>query len=288
MSAQSFRGRVSAEKLAGLGTAISLGALFLFISTCRGDEKNEQRRAQLLTQMRSLAEQTTVKFAKSERRIEFVKNPVFRYDDQPRRIIDATIWVWTVAGRPVAFQKIEAMHHAGTDAPEWCHCFASASPDLLSVAWRDGPPFRSTEPGISFRPVPDAPAVAGGSAQRKRQARELVRGFTARILLDPGKKMSDELRLLTTPIFEYSDPKTKEFQGAVFGFATNGTNSGLLVLVEARGEPDRPVWHFSPARLTACGVTLAYRDKKVWEAPFWNETSFSNWRFFFTPRTPLR
>jgi hypothetical protein len=273
--------------------AISLAVLTTlpYASICWGDEKedqaNERRRAELLEQMRSLTERTKVQFNQGEHQLELVTNPVFRYDDQPRRIIDATIWVWTVAGRPVAFQKIEAMHHAVTDAPEWCYCFASVSPELLSVEWPDGPPFQSSEPGISFRPVPDAPAVADGNVQRKRQARELARGFAARILLDPSKKTSDELRLLTTPIFEYTDSETKEFQGAVFGFATNGTNSGLLVLVETRAGKDRPVWHFSPARLTACGVTLTYRDNTMWEAPFWTETSFSNWRFFFSPRKPV-
>src|SRR5688572_6777576 len=87
----------------------ALAGLFLLVSICRGDEQNEKRRAQLLAQMRSLAEQTKVQFAKGERRIELLKEPIFRYDDQPRRFIDATMWAWTEHGRPVAFQKVEAI-----------------------------------------------------------------------------------------------------------------------------------------------------------------------------------
>src|SRR2546422_488831 len=87
----SLRASVSAAGLAGLWClAISLGTLAIVPpSTCCGDEKHERRRAQLLEQMRSLAEQTKVRLAKADRQLELAKNPAFRYDDQPRRFIDA-------------------------------------------------------------------------------------------------------------------------------------------------------------------------------------------------------
>jgi hypothetical protein len=273
-----------------MSLALKFASLLLAFAACLAPrvraEPQDPRRAPLLEQMRGLASETEITIPDARLQPQLAKDPVFRYDDQPRRIIDATMWVWTLAGRPVAFQKIEAMHHAGTDAPQWCRCLASVSPELLTVEWPGGPPFRATEPGEAFRPVPGAPPVAAATAGRKRQARELARGFTSSLFLDSDHKSSDELRLLTTPILEYADPQTKEFQGAVFGLATNGTNTGLLVLIEARGEGDRLTWHYSPARLTACGVTLSYQDKQVWEAPFWSEASFTNWRFFFARRDP--
>ena len=49
---------------------------------------------------------------------------------------------------------------------------------------------------------------------------------------------------------EYADPETKVLLGAVFGFEVNGTNPDLLVLIEVRGDGDKPAWHFAPARMT--------------------------------------
>lgn len=248
-------------------------------------EKNERQRAQLLEQMRSLAQQTTVRFASGEREPELAKNPVFRYDDQPRRFIDATMWVWTDGGRPVACQKIEAKLHLDTSEPLWGYCFTSLSAEKLAVQWT-GRTFRSTEPGVDFQPLSQAPAPAARTTERKRQLRELARGFSGRILQDRRTKDSTEIRLLTTPIFEYADPNSQLLSGAVFGFATNGTNPDLLVLLEARREADKPAWHFAPARMTTGGITLYYQDEKVWEAPFVtpNEGPFANWLFFRTPR----
>ena len=62
------------------------------LSPCSGQEsakedkeKGQRRRAQLLEEMRGLAQQTKVQFTKGEHQVELVKDPVFRYDDQPRR-----------------------------------------------------------------------------------------------------------------------------------------------------------------------------------------------------------
>jgi hypothetical protein len=257
---------------------------------CLGDEAAQERRKLLLDQMQSLAGQTKIELAGSKRGPDLVKSPVFRYDDQPRRFIDATMWVWTHEGRPVALQKVEAKYFPSTGDPQWGFCFTSVSRDRLSVAFpADNRTFRSTEPGIAMRPLDGAPAVGRGAVQRKRQARELVREFSARVLMDPKNNITQEMRLLTTPIFEYSDSKSQEFAGAIYGFAANGTNPDLLVLLEVGGEASRPAWHFAPARMTSGGVTLKYDDAKVWEVPWvnWNEAPFPTWTFFAARRTPV-
>ena len=290
--ARVLRTGVCADPRRCLRIALSLGALamLLFVSTCQGEENEEQQRAQLLEQMRSLAEHTTVNFATSERRIEFVRNPVFRYADQPRQFIDATLWVWTDAGRPAAFQKIEAMEFADkeTQPPLWQFCFASVSQDLLVAQWPEGRPFRSTEPGVSFQALAETPAVATDNNKRKRQAREIVRNFSARIVTNPKENTTQEMRLLTTPIFDYHDPKTGEFRGAVFGLSTNGTNPDVLIVLEVRGEEGKLGWHFAPARMTSGAVTLTYGDAKVWETNWLNagEGPFPTWTYFVAPRVP--
>jgi hypothetical protein len=253
-----------------------------------GEKRPEQRQRQqererLLAKMRELAQQTQLRFQQGDRQPLLVESPVFRYDDQPRHFLDATLWVWTDQGRPVAFQKIEAME---SRTPAWQYCFTSVSEELLEVQWAVGGRFRSTSPGIEFRQLIEAPAVAAGSAQRKRQARELAREFSARIVIDPVNNRTEAMRFLPTPIFEYSESPTKMFRGAVFGLTTNGTNPDLLLFLEARDEKESLRWNYAAARMTTGGLNVCYREMPVWEAEFVapRSTPFPTWTFFATPR----
>src|SRR5215469_1687521 len=247
------------------------------------DENRERQRAQLLEQMRARAEATSVRFQEGERQPKLTDAPVFRYDDQPRYFVDATMWVWTDRGRPVAFQKIEAMARAG---PEWGHCFTSVAEGLLTVKWDDGRKYQSTEPGVEFLPLVDAPPVPAQNAARKLAARRLVRDFSARILTNERANTWEEMRLLPTPILEYRGPESDEYLGAVFGLTTNGTNPDALILLEPRDADGKLVWHYAAARMTTGGVVLKYADKTVWQVDFCppRPTAFPTWTFFYTRR----
>jgi len=261
-----------------------------------GDEQTERRRTQLLAEMQSLAQQTKVSNEGRTVQLKLAAKPIFRYDDQPRRFIDATMWVWTDQGRPMAFQKIEAIEYGDPAAASslWQFCFTSTASDLLDVQWPEKRTFRSAEPGIAFAPLAAAPAVAEGNVQRKRQVRDLARKFTGRIVTSPKANIAQQMRLLTTPIFEYTDPQTKEFRGAVFGLSTNGTNPDVLIVLEVRedkvrGGEERLAWYFAPARMTCCEVTVAFADTKVWQVDWVNgtEAPFATWTFFSSPRQSL-
>jgi len=168
-------------------------------------------------------------------------------------------------------------------------CFTSLAEERLDVQWGAGRTYQSQEPGIAFQPVPDAPEVAGQAFQRQRQLRELARNFTARVLINPRTNNSQEMRLLTTPIWEFQTGDGPERPGAVFAFSTNGTNPDLVVIVEARPVAGRLVWSYAPARLTTGGLTVFYRDQMAWEAPFVQPHSnvYPTWTFFSTARTPI-
>jgi hypothetical protein len=212
-----------------------------------------------------------------------VDKPVFRYDDQPRRLLDATVWAWTYEGRPIAFQKIEAMDG---EPAQWQYCFSSLAEDRLKAQWTGGRNYQSTEAGVAYRPVPDSPAVAPRSPERRRQLRELARSFAARIQPDSRSNDTQEMRLLTTPLFEFDDETSKLLQGAVFGYSTNGTNPDLVVAFEARPLQDKAAWHYAPARMTIGGITLRHGDKPVWECPPAEpgQNVFPTWTYFQTSR----
>jgi hypothetical protein len=266
------------------GLALALAAI-----VAAEDDKavRVERRAEFLKQMRGIAEASDVRFADTDKPAKLVPSPVFRYDDQPRRFLDATMWIWTDGVRPVACQKVEARRHVDTDKPDWGYCFTSLAEQNITGRWPTGRTWASREAGIAFQPVPGAPAPAATNIARKRQLRELAREFSARLVIDPRIDSTAEMRLLPTPIYEYTDPETKQQLGAVFGFEANGTNPDLLMLIEARG--DKPAWHFAPARMTNGGVTLKIKDTTVWECDFVDvgQGPFANWLFFYTSREPI-
>ena len=246
-------------------------------------QREQQQRERLLAQMRELAKQTQVRFQQGDRQPQLVASPVFRYDDKPRHFLDATLWVWTDEGRPVAFEKIEAMD---TQPAAWQYCFTSGSAQLLTADWQGGRRYRTTEPGIELRPLPDEPAVGAGAAQRKRHARELIRDFSARILTDLADNRTEAMRLLPRPIYEYSEPESKAFRGAVFGMTTNGTNPDLLILLEIGGEEQTLHWNYAVARMTTGGLKVHYRETPVWEADYVSPPTnvFPKWTYFSIPR----
>ena len=273
--------------------AVVCAALAANLANGAEDDKRQQQRERLLAEMRSRAKQTQVRFEQGDRQPQFFDSPVFRYDDQPRFFLDATMWVWTDGIRPVAFEKIEAM---AQDRAKWGYCFTSVADRLLTVKWGDGRQYRTTAPGAEFRPLPGDDAVPAQSAARKREARKrearkrearkLVRDFSARILTDDRSNTTEEMRLLPTPIFEYNAPETKDFRGAVFGLTTSGTNPDLLILLEPRDDAGIPAWHYAVGRMTIGGVTLKYREATVWQVDYCQPvpTAFPTWTFFFTPR----
>ena len=268
---------------------LSASAMLLLLGAALADEPAGRRRDALLTQMRELAEQTKVEMQDSGSQAELIPSPVFRYDDQPRRFLDATIWAWTNQGYPVAFQKIEAKLHQSTGEPQWGYCFTSLSEEKLAVQWSPERQFRSKEPGIEWQVVPEGPVPAARNGERKRQARALARGFGGRIVIDPKTNRSAEMRLLPTPLLEYSEPETELLRGAAFGMEINGTNPDVLVLLEVREQQGKKAWNFAAARMTTGGITLNYGDKKVWQAEFVQPHTgpYPTWTFFPTPRTPV-
>jgi hypothetical protein len=255
-------------------------ALLLASFVIAQDETAEAKR--FLEQMRARAEGTRVTVKREEKELPATlrDKPVFRYSDAPRRIEDATLWVWTEGRRPVALQKIEASN--SRDEPRWTHCFSSLAEETLSVSWPGDRTFETTAPGVIFARLADGPKPAATATARGLQLRELVRRFSATITIDPKKNVTEELRLLPRPVFTYGSDNEPVASGAIFGFAANGTNPDAYMLLELRSG----TWHYAWARMTTGGLAARLDDKEVWTAPFVqpNPKGFDTWTFFFDPR----
>lgn len=219
----------------------------------------------------------------SAREVRMIDRPVFRYSDQERFIDDATLWLWTDRGRPVALQKEEAGHFQGK--PVWTVCFASFSAGPVEARWpRDERRMTTREPGCEFRPIPDGPAPADNARLAAQQVKQLARRFTAAHRGTADGRV--EARLLPRPIYEYSAPDEGITAGAIFGFAGHGTNPDGYILIELRKDTPQEPWVYGCARMTTAAVEVSLDGQPVWscdEVPP-EPKYFDTWTFFFEPR----
>ncbi len=255
----------------------------LFAVEPHGDQPSE--RAQRLERMLQRAQGMSLSADKAEGEFEMIPQPVFRYDDQPRRILDATLWAWKTSGRPRALCKIE--DYQRETSPLWVYCLTSLSPDLIQADWKTGRHWQATKPGIELRAIPNGPKPAGTAPLQLRQIRKLSRRFSA-TLLDPRDESRQAMRLLPQPIVQYHDEKTGLTRGAIFGLASNGTNPDAVVLIELHTDANEGhLWKYAVAGMTASGVELRLDEEKVWTKKFTPDPNqFGNWMFFSVPQEP--
>ena len=147
MSSQHLRSRGTGRRVFG-SWVLSVTFTTVFCVThsssrlCAQDARELQKakketREKLFEKMRTRAETTKVYSLADNKRTEakLVPQPIFRYSDQPRFIVDATMWVWGTKGRPIAMCKVERYRQPNR---EWLYCMASLSPGLIEIQWQSG------------------------------------------------------------------------------------------------------------------------------------------------------
>lgn len=234
-----------------------------------GDVGNAERQA-LLKEMRSAvaAIQMSEKVGDQSHAAKLVEEPLFRYSDEQRKIRDATMWVWTVQGRPIALMKLE--RYGFPDAGrKWLFNVGSTSPALLNVKWPFGRGFTSKKPGMTFQPLPDAPKPAESKPARSTQLKQLSRRFAVTILGVAAKGDRSEMRLLPMPLYRYASEPDKILDGALFGFSSTGTNPDAVIAIQLCGaELNSAEWKFAMTGMTAGGLEMRLDEKQVWSQPY--------------------
>ena len=250
----------------------------------KGDASEEDETSDLreerLDEMRQRAQATKLHRLDEGKRIpvNMLPEPVFRYSDQPRSILDATLWAWGTQGRPAALMKIESYRWAGG---RWLYCRTSLSEGSLEAEWPDRR-WSSKKPGLDLRQFPDGPAPSDSESRRLLQIKGMARRF-ASTASDPPMNWQEEQRLLTRPVYRYSDPDSGLLDGAIFAFTTKGTNPDLLLAIELHGQDlTNSLWKYGLQRMTNAGLSVRIDQKEVWSAPHrWPEKTFDTWLYFF-------
>jgi hypothetical protein len=206
--------------------------------------------------------------------------PLLRWTNPIRRTTDGTVFLWTHHDRPAAvlcmYPNLGALDHE----------FQSLAEAPLAAYYEssDSPDWTPREPGVTFRPVPEAPSPAASGAGRLSQMRGVARRFRALF----GERADEhELRLLTQPLYRYPAKGSAENDGAVFAFV-QGTDPEMLLIVEIRNGADgEPRWHYAAARMTVVNLHLEYQEQPVWSAAWHSQSDRENAYICFSRRTPL-
>ena len=225
-------------------------------------QTKDEARPKRLELMREQAAATKVVVEADEKRIEpeLVAEPLMRYDDQPRRFVDATLWLWTHEKRPVAVCKVEDDRRI-PGKPAWQWCLSSLAGSRVAVTWPNGQSWESRA-AIEYRVIPDGPVPADSPRLRLTQMKALARRFSAVMIILQDRQ---SMRLLPTPIHRYEAPNGGVRDAALFAVTANGLNPDCIVIIElVRADTEQAVWRYAVAPVTADAMELQLDNQTVW------------------------
>jgi hypothetical protein len=121
----------------------------------------------------------------------------------------------------------------------------SFSKEPIEATWRGQSLWQPSDPGLTFKPMPDAPTPAE----------------------TPDDKGSNwTMRPLNKPLYRYeiTDPDLRD--GALFALA-QGTDPEVFFLLEARGSGKDARWEYAVARFTDLRVRVESKGKEIFAGP---------------------
>ncbi len=118
--------------------------------------------------------------------------------------------------------------------------------------------------GLQWKHVGDYPAPDPDARRLTLQARQIPR--TLQFETKSGDDQRWELRLVPKPFYEYADKNAGIEYGAIFGFC-QGTDTEVLVLIEARQVDDKRAWFYALAPFSDYKIAAKLSDGSEWNSP---------------------
>lgn len=187
--------------------------------------------------------------------------PLMRWSNPLEGAKDGVIGVFFRGGRPdvcVEFQMFSAMSQG--------HEFTAITTDEIQLTRRGETIWRPTKRWIEFNTI-ESGDVAETESRRLLQMRTIARRF--RFVDEFGGTddniQSNDLRLISKPVFRYSSPEITD--GALFVFAL-GTDPEAILLVEAfRDGTGRPAWRYACGESTIYELNAYLDGNLIWNKP---------------------
>ncbi len=192
-------------------------------------------------------------------RATMVAEPILRWSQPVRGGDDGALYLWVRQGRPVAVVSFFT-YKWPTGLRVILHERHSLAAEPVEAIWRHEVVWKASRPGLTFKPIPDAPAPADTAPARLRQMQAFVREFSANTIDDKGSAWP--LRALIKPLYRY---EAKD-DGALFAMV-QGTDPEAFLLLEVRGEGKDAHWESAVARFTDLEVHVRRNGREVFSGP---------------------
>ena len=211
------------------------------------NELSSERRKEVVAQMKEILEQTTIaRKGAVPVEAELVPQPVLNWDDIPRGHHYGTLWIWGAKGRPAAIVEMYTVNFAKEIGVWPGNVLHSLALEPLEGKAQFGWDWNPTDPGFVPKLLEDAPAPSKTKKGRELQMRSLARRFSAEQVWGSDR---DQLRLLTTPVWQYESVDDGVSSGGLFVFTHGGTNPEVVLILEAIGDKEHERWSFGCVRL---------------------------------------
>jgi hypothetical protein len=226
-----------------------------------GDQVEKDRATQALELCRKAAHEYRLCLDDAKRTELVLKDdPLLRWSNPAVGSIHGGVFIWTHRGRPAAVASIFKWFHPLDHMAFEVHSLSTER--LIGIL---GPTevWKSSRPGVEFKPVPDAPAPAGTPAARLTQMRAISNDFTVEKTDRDESHTQQRMRLLTQPVLRYASPADGVTDGGLFAYV-QGTDPEVFLMLEAREADGGSAWHYALARMNSTIFKVNYKDKEVW------------------------
>jgi hypothetical protein len=255
-------------------TIVATLTCLLMVASSLADEPSpdvEKGRRERLELMKGVIDAVSLETTDDPpRKLTRSENPVLRYTNPATSAFgEGALFLWLDGKRPLAAVS-PSLRDNGTIW--WELSSLSDAPLRLTrdgaAVWQPKSCSRKAEL------LKDAPAPAESAAARLTQLRSLTRKFQVR---EERRGGWQEGRLLTQPLYRWSDDKAGVIDGALFGYAET-TDPELLLMIEARRDSAtrEAQWYFTLAKMTSSPVTVSLNEKEIWSVD----------NYWKSPRTP--
>ncbi len=185
--------------------------------------------------------------------------PLLRWSQPVRGGDDGALYLWVREGRPVAVVSFFT-YKWPSGLRVILHERHSLVTEPIEITWQGRTVGRTSQAGVTFKPIPNAPAPAETAPARLRQMRALLRGFSANTIDEKGSTWP--LRPLIQPLYRY-EGKT---DGALFTMV-QGTDPEAFLLLEVRGEGKTAHWEYAVTRFTDLEIHVRLENHEVFSGP---------------------
>jgi hypothetical protein len=189
--------------------------------------------------------------------VQVKAEPLLRYNDPTRGIVDSVVFRVGIEGRPVALLSAELY---GRDGQQFLlnHEFVALHQPKLRMK-RDAFIWEPLSGNLVFQEIPAVDPPAENQRQRLIQMRRLAEKFAASQTVGTSQIV---LRCMPTPLDRYEPSDVPKADGSIFAFAW-GVNPEAALFIESDGRK----WIYAWAPLSSAPLEGKLGNEVVWKCP---------------------